>query len=520
LTGDVITEVRAGVSAFAAQPTITFRAATFANGSTTVSLAQPAGTVANDVLIAFIVDQSTTNAQSTAPAGWQGRGFTWVSGRRFQVFSAVVGKNSLPASPWVFTGLTDKALGAIIGYYNADTTGYGGFDTTVSARSNASGTYGTSGITTVTNNSMIIAAFGTAGTGPNWSAESCATIGLLTERFDHNSNNDTIAIADKLAAAGQTGDSTATVNNPTANSGILLALKPAGVQARLDVSWDAGVSWSALKHTTNLTPTKTTYYFDVTSDVTWDATKLNDTNFRVRVDTDSVSGAAVSLDWLPVEVTYYNTLLWNQNYNNYNITLTGDLISKVEVGFEAFAASSEKIQIQVSWNNGVNWSALQTSAALGSSDPNSTTWFNFTPAASWTPATLNNTNFQAKIWYLNNGALGQVSLDYIPVRVTYINPSGTLASQVFDTTLSGTRWDGIVWDSTVPANTTLTFEVRASDTLFLAAAAAPTWTSVGTSPVLAGLPSGRYMQWRATFTTTVVTALPVLSEVRTYYYHG
>jgi hypothetical protein len=48
----------------------------------------------------------------------------------------------------------------IIGYYNADIAGYGGLDTAVSVRSNASGTYGTTGITTVTNNCMIVAAFG------------------------------------------------------------------------------------------------------------------------------------------------------------------------------------------------------------------------------------------------------------------------------------------------------------------------------------------------------------------------
>jgi predicted ribosomally synthesized peptide with SipW-like signal peptide len=98
--------------------------------------------------------------------------------------------------------------------------------------------------------------------------------------------------------------------------------------------------------------------------------------------------------------------------------------------------------------------------------------------------------------------------------------SGTIASQVFDTAKTGSRLDGMVWDATLPANTTLTFAVRASDTLFAASAATPAWTSIGTSPVLAGLPSGRYFQWRATLTTTLVTATPTLSEARTYYYHG
>ena len=98
--------------------------------------------------------------------------------------------------------------------------------------------------------------------------------------------------------------------------------------------------------------------------------------------------------------------------------------------------------------------------------------------------------------------------------------SGTIASQVFDTSKTGSRWDGMVWDATLPANTTLTFAVRASDTLFVASAATPAWTSIGTSPVLSGLPSGRYMQWRATLTSTVTSATPTLSEARTYYYYG
>jgi hypothetical protein len=190
----------------------------------------------------------------------------------------------------------------------------------------------------------------------------------------------------------------------------------------------------------------------------------------------------------------------------------------VEVGFEAFAASSEKVEIDVTWNNGTNWSSRQTSAALGSADPGTTTWFDFTAATSWTPATLNDANFKARIWYLNNGAFGAVSLDYLPLRVTYRVPSGTIASQVFDTARTGSRWDAIFWDETLLANTDITFEVRASDTAFLKNDVSLSWMSVGgTSPVGSGLPAGRYKQWRATLTTTVGANTPTLSEVRVYY---
>jgi hypothetical protein len=97
-------------------------------------------------------------------------------------------------------------------------------------------------------------------------------------------------------------------------------------------------------------------------------------------------------------------------------------------------------------------------------------------------------------------------------------PSGTIASQVLDTGINGDRWDALFWDETLPAGTDITFEVRASDTL---SGGFPdtAWVPVGgTSPVTSGLSSGRYMQWRATLTTSDQSETPVLHEVRVYYY--
>jgi hypothetical protein len=97
--------------------------------------------------------------------------------------------------------------------------------------------------------------------------------------------------------------------------------------------------------------------------------------------------------------------------------------------------------------------------------------------------------------------------------------TGILASQVLDTGVAGASWDVLSWDETRPSNTDITFEVRASDTVFLKDAASPSWTSVGgTSPVTSGLPPGRYMQWRATLTTSDTSKTPVLHEVRVYHY--
>jgi len=97
--------------------------------------------------------------------------------------------------------------------------------------------------------------------------------------------------------------------------------------------------------------------------------------------------------------------------------------------------------------------------------------------------------------------------------------SGTLASQVLDTGASGATWNMLFWDETLPSNTDITFEVRASDTLFAKDASSPSWNAVGgTSPVVSGLPSGRYIQWRATLTTSDTANTPILHEVRVYYY--
>jgi hypothetical protein len=99
--------------------------------------------------------------------------------------------------------------------------------------------------------------------------------------------------------------------------------------------------------------------------------------------------------------------------------------------------------------------------------------------------------------------------------------SGTIASQVWDTGVPGATWDGLFWDEILPGGTSIIFEVRASDTLFAKDTPDATlpWTSVGgIFPVTSGLPSGRYMQWRATLTTPDTSETPVLEEVRVYHY--
>jgi hypothetical protein len=96
---------------------------------------------------------------------------------------------------------------------------------------------------------------------------------------------------------------------------------------------------------------------------------------------------------------------------------------------------------------------------------------------------------------------------------------GTIASQVLDTGVAGARWDALFWDKIFPTSTNITFEVRASNTPFAKDDVTLPWILVGgTSPIISGLPSGRYKQWRATLTTSDTSKTPTLNEVRVYYY--
>jgi hypothetical protein len=667
----------------------TFRAAgTVATGnSTSLAIGQPTGTTSGDVLLCFLIDHSTTNANSAAPIGWHAIGYAYVSGIRFQLFSAVSGKNGLTGTSWTFgTTLTARCQGVILGFYGCDNSGYGGIDTPT-FRQNASGTTGTTSITTTAINEMVIGAFASSANGATWSSETTGTMGTLigTEWVDSAySTYSSIAVAGKIwTSSGSTGASSATMSANTTNCGILLALKPAStmiqfistgaatngttgsispalpaglvpndvcvlvastiaggsitknsdgsiawsavsgspidvtsgeklyvwwgryetgstaptltpasdhsigqifayrgvdtnsaidVQAtgtqtststtfsfatglttgtnndkvivvcssgydtataqftnawtnanltdisdktiidsqtssgggggfgvsdgnlatagavgtwattlvttstqayicfafkpstnynatnldqiygtfgitgsttitKVEVGYEAfatatqtmdiytsangGGAWSAAHNTGNLgTSDPDSYtYINVTEDQTWTWTLLNDTNFKLKVITHWVNGVPTwALDALVVRVTYSDSSNLTQNYTTYGISLTGDIVTKVEVGVEAYAASSEKVSLAVSSNGGSSWSSTQTSSALSGSDPNSTTWFDFTSAYSWTPTLLNNTNFQVQITWVTNGSYGTVYLDYIPVRVTYVIP--------------------------------------------------------------------------------------------------
>jgi hypothetical protein len=94
--------------------------------------------------------------------------------------------------------------------------------------------------------------------------------------------------------------------------------------------------------------------------------------------------------------------------------------------------------------------------------------------------------------------------------------SGWMNSSVFDTGILGAKFDMVFWDSYQPTGTSAVLKVRASNNLILVNGTA--WTTLGsTSPGSIESLTGQYIQWRVEFSTTDLSKIPYLSEVRLYY---
>lgn len=124
---------------------------------------------------------------------------------------------------------------------------------------------------------------------------------------------------------------------------------------------------------------------------------------------------------------------------------------------------------------------------------------------------------------LNSWSKMAIALGYIKeggsltMGVISFLKSGTIESQVLDTTTDGTSWDLLQWDEVLESETDIFFWVRASDKLVDGHPDA-TWIKAGgTSGISSGLPSGRYMQWKAELRTSDDSVTPILEEVRVYY---
>jgi hypothetical protein len=144
------------------------------------------------------------------------------------------------------------------------------------------------------------------------------------------------------------------------------------------------------------------------------------------------STAVVTAGWAtPAEAyssndVYARTKVENaeQEYGTYGFSLPGgSTITGVEVGFEAFFAGNEYMEITCSWDGGSNWATGQPSGTTPASDDDTVRWLDFTSATSWTATKLNNANFTSKIKYIFvSGGKSYIDLDWLPVRVNYTYP--------------------------------------------------------------------------------------------------
>jgi hypothetical protein len=183
----------------------------------------------------------------------------------------------------------------------------------------------------------------------------------------------------------------------------------------LAVSTDGGTTWLPTTYTTPSLPTaETTYWVDVTGWTTWTPALVN--NIRTRVESVRTAGT-INLDWVPVEVTYYNPPE-THTFTNFNVNPEGDTVTKVEVGVEGYTEVDERLSVTVSWDGGTSWAPAQI-IDPPTSDPNSLTYIDFTGATAWTKTKLLNTTFIVQVTVSYQGTQVSTSyIDYICARVT------------------------------------------------------------------------------------------------------
>jgi hypothetical protein len=213
-------------------------------------------------------------------------------------------------------------------------------------------------------------------------------------------------------------------------------------------SANGGGAWSAAHDTGNLAtadPDALTY-IDVTADQTWTWTLLNDTNLKIKIETNYVNGTPTwSLDYLAIRVTA-NTAVPSTIYGTYGYSLV-DNPTKVEVGVEGYtsAAGAKNLAVYISWDGGSSWSGKHTHS-LATSDPNSVTWIDCTADTTWTATTVNDTNLKVKITH-DAGDSSYEYVDYLPVRITYTKTL-TDGQCTFTVTNNGSSAVQIKWKAT------------------------------------------------------------------------
>lgn len=216
-------------------PTFVAAATALGNGVTSLGLSVPAGTAADDLLIAAITrDLDGTSTSVTAPGGWtlldQGNCATAVC--HLALFYQVV--TTVPSSPQTFTWTgNQRAAGAMFTFRGVDITTP--FDVTLATATGASTNPVAPSVTTVTPNTLILRIFGG---GPSVSG-AVSPPASHTERWDQGqgggagaSQASGAAATIVQASAGASGSATFTAaTNRWRAATIALRAAPAVVRA-------------------------------------------------------------------------------------------------------------------------------------------------------------------------------------------------------------------------------------------------------------------------------------------------
>lgn len=183
-------------------------------------------------------------------------------------------------------------------------------------------------------------------------------------------------------------------------------------------------------------------------------TVLADSPSSAPVDTWSDKLYALSSD---DQYAYTNIHMATQEYGSYSFEIpSAAVVTRVEVGYEAYTDEDERIEITLSWDKGTTWATPYISPYLETTDLNTVTWIDFTDVTSWTADKFMSDNFRTAVTGIQSGeAMSGVYLDWISVRVTYgIYPSAHADVDILICKSDGTVRETITTDAATSANLT------------------------------------------------------------------
>jgi len=145
-------------------------------------------------------------------------------------------------------------------------------------------------------------------------------------------------------------------------------------------------------------------------------------------------------------------------FHTYNISLPGgSTINGIELRLDARAdstSSAPRMCVELSWNNGTNWTAIKQTGTLGTTEAShilgsaTDTW-----GRTWTTSELTSTTLRVRVTNVSSSTSRDFFLDWAPVRVSYTS-GGTPTNTSIPPTATNTSIPPTATNtSVVPTNT-------------------------------------------------------------------